>query len=486
MKIFFLIVFVLFFANCNLTAEWDIIISGSPTHYVSVADSTIHTIKISGQTQGPDGNEYFNFYVNEITSGTVANPTCVIKDGDGWLGRKVLFANDGSQNFENKKNESIKIQVNSSVGDKWRMMRLKYGNYLEAEILAIEYRQLFEGTDDSVKIIGLTERNNQGETVDSRLNELEFVLSKHYGMASVYNMYYFPDSIMIYKIKGVEGKDGLLPVKFRDIFNFEIGDEFHIYEGDTTISNRGLLRWRRIKVIDKTYLESENTYDYEVKHEVMQVHFIGDVADTVYNDNMVHLRYNLNNYEDYLPEESYLIKKYNDTILTSNLFFTGRYCGKQVINPWVKYERYTPPCYVKSNRSGEIHYSYIEGCGDFYEQDYLYEQKWRRLLYFKKDDCEWGKKLDFIVGVDEEEKNYSLHLMDKILDGTTPLRFVAGESGRYGIIISDITGRIIMNKTEYFNEGINLMPLTIQINGTYFIAAVKGKHTYFDKFNIIK
>jgi hypothetical protein len=486
MKIFFLIVLVLFSAYGFVAAEWDIIHTGLSTHYVSVSDSSIHSINIREEKQGNDGTEFFNYFMNEITTGTIDNPTCVIEKGDGWFGRKVLFADDGSQSFVNKSDENIKFLVNANAGDKWQMMKLKYGNYLEAEVSAIKYIRIFADLSDSVKIIILSEHNNAGEKVDSHLNELQFILSKHYGMVSMFNMYAFPDTAVIYVLKGIEGNGGLQPIKFKDVFDFDLGDEFHIYEGDTTIANRGILRLRRIKVIDKTYLGSENTFDYEVENEVMQIRFIAGDFDTVYNDNLVHLRYELNNYIDYLPEQSYLIKKLNDTNLTSNMFFVEQYGGRQVINPWRRYVRYIPPCFVKSNRNGEIYYSYIEGCGDFYEQDYYYGQKWRRLMYYKKGSQEWGKKLDFIVGVDDRKKDITFELKNNILSGGEPLQFWIPESGYYQLTISDVTGRTVKNSTVYFEEGLNELDLNGYLNGTYFVVFTKGVRSYRDKFNIIK
>jgi len=92
---------------------------------------------------------------------------------------------------------------------------------------------------------------------------------------------------------------------------------------------------------------------------------------------------------------------------------------------------------------------YIEGCGEFFEEAVYYGSTWKRLMYMKKGEAEWGKPLDFIVGVDEDnqknlEKNNFIEAKiypNPISDSAT-VSFNLKEKGRsLNIKIYDITGR---------------------------------------------
>ncbi|GEM_PF-2924361 len=486
MKIFFFIIAFLFTANLSFAADWDIIRPDINTHYVSEADSTIHTIDIRIHKQVEDSDIYYNYYMNEVTNGTYARPNCVIEKGDGWLGRKVIFSLGGTESFSNKQRNIITFNIKAKVGDKWKMMKLKYGNYLEAQIIEKKDTLLFGNLKDSVRIISLTEKNNLDKKVKSDLNNLKFVLSKHYGLTAMYNMFFFPDSIITYNLQGVEGTAGLVPIKFKEVFDFDIGDIFHIYEGDTINYFYRIYRWRRIKVIDKTFIAQTNTFDYEVENQVMQITRTKNSLDTVYNDNLLHLRYKLDDYTDYLPEQSYIIKRYKDTLLSSNIFYVKKYGGRQLIRFGRKYRKFKLPCFVNPSRAFSKSSYFIQGCGDFYEEKNYGNHKWKRLVYYKKKDKEWGKKLNFVVGVNERSDIKSLHLVKEILNDNEALTIDGAESGIYNLTISDLTGRIVRKSEVYFDEGLNKIQIDGLSNGIYYAIFVKGNYTYFAKFNIFK
>ncbi len=471
MKKTFLIIIVLVAGFIPLCAELDIIKPELRMHFKAPFDSTIRSISIIKSEDTDSGTVYFNYYTNEITDGSIQNPTCVIENGAGWLGRFVFFSKNDTQKFLNRANNFIHFNKNAARGEYWRLTDLQSGNYIIATVTAVNFSEILPGLKDSVKTIELKVVNSQNKLTASPLNGKKFLLSENYGLIELFDMYYFPDSLISIKLAGIENIAGLKPVTFKDVFDFDIGDVFHIYEGDTSVTSYGVLKRRRITVVGKTYFESEQVVDYEVKHEIMEVHFYNNDYDTSYSDNFVHLRYDLKKYKDYLPEQSYLTyPRREDTMLTMNKFFYGEFGGRQVIRTWKLYERFIPPCYVPTQRIGVKYYYYIEGCGDFFDQDYGYQQVWRRLMYFNKNGSEWGEKLDFVVGVDE--KNISAHylkIINELLINDRILKIDAEKDGRYKIKIYDINGKKVLERTIYFNRGVNEIPLVHLQDGFYFI-----------------
>jgi len=383
--------------------------------------------------------------------GPVNRPNCVIEKGAGWLGRKVFFGSDKSQFFKNKDDETILFYPLAYVGATWKLMDLDFGNYVQAAVKEVGSSKLFSA-NDSIKKIELQVFNNKNEAINSKLNGMYFILSKNFGLTVMYNMFHFPDSLGRYNLRGFNnGKlEGIQPITYKDAFDFEIGDEFHIYEGDTSINNEGVLVYRRITVEAKVFFEDENTYDYEVKQNVMQVRFNNSEFDTAYNDNYAHIRIDLNKFTDYTPEKSYFVDLSDrDSTLTSNMIFVGQYDNRQVIKPWIKYDYFKYPCFVYSPNSDTRAYSYIEGCGEFFEEAVYYGSTWKRLMYMKKGEAEWGKPLDFIVGVDEDnqknlEKNNFIEAKiypNPISDFATVSFNLKERGGSLNIKIYDITGR---------------------------------------------
>ncbi len=488
MKKIILVVFAFFVFINTVFAGWDIIKPTAKSHFISPDDQLIHTINIIKSEDSDNAVVYFNYYSNEITQGTIERPTCVIRDGAGWLGRLVVFNNDGTQEFKNKDNDLILFRKIAEKGNSWRMTDLERGNYIKATVTGKTFEEILPGISDSVKTIELAVMNIQDNRVPSPLNGKKFRLSKNHGLIELYNMYFFPDSLIRITLAGIENIAGLKPITFKDVFDFDIGDEFHIYEGDTSTTNYGILKWRRITVVDKTFFENEQVVDYEVKHEIMEVRFYTQVYDTSYSDNFVHLRYDLRKYRDYLPEQSYLtFPRREDTMLTMNKFFYGEYGGRQVIRTWKLYERFIPPCFIPTNRIGIKYYSYIEGCGDFFEQDYGYQKVWRRLLYLNKNGTEWGKKLDFIVSVQENtDAAHTPEIINEILINDPILKISTDSDGFYKINIFDINGKKVRSGSYYFSNGINEIPLEHLQNGFYFVHFSRNGKLFYGKFLLIE
>ena len=278
-------------------------------------------------------------------------------------------------------------------------------------------------------------------------------MSKNYGVVRTFNIFNFPDSLDYLLLSGINSSTrlGIKPITFKDVFNFDIGDEFHIFEGDTMFNQNGDMTWRRIKVLDKTYYETENMFDYEVDVKLMQIAWEGNNYDTVFTDNIANLRIELNNYPDYLPDESYLLKNFSDTSLSSNKFYAGEYGNRQVIRPGKLYRQFMLPCFIGQNPQGELHYSYIEGCGEFYEQDYFYGQVWKRLIYYNKSGKEYGKNLDFVVEVAESRNQTGVRILPNqakdYIDIFYPPSIKSGP-GSQPVVIYDLLGVEVLKSMD--------------------------------------
>ena len=178
---------------------------------------------------------------------TMRNPifsdTCGNLYGASWLGNKIILKSNGYNYFFNKYSDTIKINTLAHINDNWNFYKFPNKNYIEATIVNID-TTLFLNIIDSVKIIELQVKDSLGNNVSNNINNSTFTLSKNYGFVKMPDFYEFPyDSIPDVTSTSIEGLQnyspeyyligktnpniGIVNITAENIFDYNVGDEFH-------------------------------------------------------------------------------------------------------------------------------------------------------------------------------------------------------------------------------------------------------------------
>ncbi len=159
----------------------------------------------------------------------------------GFLSYKTIIQNDGMDIFFNRFHDSIFIQTQSDLNDTWIFYQNPNGSYFEATVINID-NETFLGLTDSVKTISLQAKDSSGNIITSPYDTLDIKISQHYGLIQGFNFFRFPygtttgenyPSVINFKpikIIGLpEYNKGIKNLTIADVYDYDIGDEFHWY-----------------------------------------------------------------------------------------------------------------------------------------------------------------------------------------------------------------------------------------------------------------
>jgi len=219
---------------------------------------------------------------------------CIDSLAGSVMGRKLLQQNDRTVLF-NGWGDSIFVYQNTVVGDSWKYFNYGNGFYLEAEhIESLEQEVL--GIPDSVKVFELVHKDINGVVVEDEINGLQIKLSKQFGFLETFDNYLFPNFQSKCVLVGCENpRLGVQNLDAFSIFNFEVGDEFHIYTEDlywyfditdtTYTIDHGQKKWVIRYVTQRTNYDDSVTYEYSECSRIFD--YLNSEFDTIYNTETV-------------------------------------------------------------------------------------------------------------------------------------------------------------------------------------------------------
>jgi hypothetical protein len=331
--------------------------------------------------------------------------------GDSWTGKPIIILPSGLNLFVNKETDTISIDTQAKLGDERLFYSYPDGRYIVSTVSDHDTVSFF-GLSDSVKTITLQVKDLNGNNIVSPMNERFLKLSKNYGFINILdfydfpyvnydenNLYYFnPDSYLIgtanlgYQNFGAE-----------EIFDFNIDDEFHIYDYSIHLFNEfpSTKEYFILKVIEKTVGNSTVHYHY----------------DRCYRKE----------YTDYQnPQNSYILFQLDTTEETIDFTdFEMKRLGYCSYEPYTfdgfQWEFLRGKMYCQDAFTGEPDcmemvifdpidcYSYLKGLGGpYYEGQGAFEPHYygRELVYYKKGNQWLGNpyncdELSYIDGIPE-------------------------------------------------------------------------------------
>jgi hypothetical protein len=148
----------------------------------------------------------------------------------GIIGRKIFKINNGWFHFINESGDTLYLNADAALNDSWKFCNIAANGYLQATCGSIHTISIL-GTDEMVKEISFQAKDSTGQNIPHFYNGKSILLGKRYGLIKTFDFYHMPDITGVYSLEGRNNPAiGFQGLTWQDIYDFEIGDEFH-YSG---------------------------------------------------------------------------------------------------------------------------------------------------------------------------------------------------------------------------------------------------------------
>ncbi len=450
-----------------LSQNYQTFIPDKEYYFIGKNTGNINAVFIDSVQIFSDTTFLFSYYTLRNPVDTLTH--CYNPQGAPWIGPKVIVTSNGDNLFLNKQGDTILVKSNAILSDNWKMYKFTDGKYIEATVTTIDSMH-FLGIYDTIKIITLIVRDQEGNKVESGLNDSKLILSKNNGLIQLPDFYYFPDyqptdmlfylsPDTLYCLAGVNNiYNNVRNITARDIFEFNVGDEFHteyihMPTGPYTHTKEYLIK----KVINKIVSVNNDTITYYFavcgRKEIKEPSAETEIS---YQNDTISETYVLTSQDykmlSYFPDESFFNDEYYEFM---DMSVSDNY-NKRLIKffPQVYYAYKYEACYVMEiTIPAQPYRFYIEGCGGEY---YIgnYDTDWGdhyKLVYFKKGDEIWGTPFDCSYLLTNNEISGSF-LMDYSIfpnpaDHIVFLRFKNELMQPYDFVLYDCLGRTVKRIT---------------------------------------
>ena len=473
-----LFVGVLIYIN-ELTAQNYSVLQAEKTFLYKGDYGYIYTMRVdSVEHQGEDVVFYLLNTIQEV------DYSCFVPNGPSWMGEKILTHPNGESIFYNIYNEPITIRTQASLNETWSCYT-SASLLFSATVTSIEMGEIL-GIPDSLKTISFQAHNTAGLNIQHPVNDMKVVLSKNYGMQKTLNFYNFPEHDFGFFLRDsqqmtLSGFDlpeaGTQNLTWKQVHDFEIDDIFHIEAISNSINarvNSQLLR----RVLSKQILGDTIVYEMEDKVKYSRITNENNTFTAKIDTTVLYI--GANTKFDILPGIAY----HENSIIYGGYDINHMRQGPHDINKLVGSLSYVVPFYDTC-----FDYIIMDGC--FYNDEYIkglggpyyhcsyppWDEIYRKLVYYKKGDNEWGTPLEFNVGVNPHG------FVDKVINiypnPTTGMTYITclGINSPLEIKIYSSVGKEVLNQTMY-NQALDLSFLPkgiylVKISGRDFCAVKK-------------
>lgn len=412
----------------------------------------IESIRIDSMRNQGNNTYYYN---HQILSQTTYSGTCQITINDSsWVGHEIIATPNGDYLFFNKNKDSILIKTTANLNDSWILYTFPNQDYIEASLTSIHQINLL-GTTDSLKTIVLQAKDNSNNPINHLFNNKEIRFSKSQGLVGFYSMTNFPLDTNSYNLVGASNPNvGIVNLTTAEIFDYNIGDEFHIddyYRSPFSPWEYDIIHIRRI-ILDKVVSSNQDTLTYTIARcqnryvnfsmtpdpdTIITLDTLTEVIvfsqQTHFNQLSNEIRSDSASYSTFLidPQFNKRAKR-----IDNQYYRTGMHCWSEQIVFFAPYS------------------NYIEGLGGpYYNNPYTaVGTDYYQLVYYNKNGTTWGTPLNIdcttntsISKILKEENKVSVS--PNPLSNYTTIRiqnFIPNEHWYFKLY--DVTGKLVCSK----------------------------------------
>lgn len=395
--------------------------------------------------------------------------------------------------FFNAKGDSIIFKNNQPNGSTWPIYTYPNGSYLQAAITAIEAITVLKYTD-TAKFISLTYKDKVGNTLSHIFNNKTFILGKNLGFIRTYDLAAFPADTSALKLAGLSSPAlGIQNIKEKDIYNFEVGDEFH-YEGrEQYVLWQSFNYWYSHLILSKKTSVIGDTLMYKIERKHYRADYYNSVKTEYFKHDTITMTVVTEGSAGYvdkahpmgnLPFEGLPNSDYSHAEILSENDTTYKTLFSWFVRPGSPSNR----CYVELLRGGGFdNFTYAAGRGIVSKTGGGGSQKFTQ-VYYKKKNREWGTPINFQTLLSNEasaETSRSIEISPNpasnfILVKSTNQSFINSVS------IANIMGNEIIRQELTPNSTDAPIDISSLSSGIYLIRTRNGSSEHITRFVVAK
>lgn len=408
----FTLSFLLSIASLAQTQDWKPIRTDDTYFYVG--NEEYRSYRIDSVVKYSDSTLMYSYA--ELFALNYAD--CFNPFGPSWLAKKIKTGNDSTLIY-NYNNEAITLLHNPKIGSTWNLYTYTETQFIQAEVTSRTYENI-GFTEDSILTLKLSSTDN--------LNGKEIILSKNHGMVKGFNFLLFPNIntefqyLDSFKLCGlVSNTASKANLTALDIYNFDVGDEFHThyYSYEATGENSADITDKKAikKVIEKTYNSDSSEVNYKYNLCDKTGEHITEQTFPLKSEYLNQLPYHpiytastLDSTDDknfvfcQIAEHS---NTYRNKEFGGNYIYQNDSCYEYVLIDKKKSSSMEKLPFVRSNET------YIEGMGGpYFDHNFMYNGESYNLVYYKKGTTQWGTpyNCDDIVGVNDAKNKVKINV----------------------------------------------------------------------------
>ena len=399
---------------------------------------------------------------------------CYDPKGGGWAGKKIVFNNQWNY-FFNEDNDTVKIKTNAVLNENWTLFK-RTDITITATVTKWDTTKIM-GVVDSVKTITLHVFDNTMKPVAHVLENATFKISNHYGLTKAFNFTYFPalkyrpdySISKEFELIGITNPElGFQKMKWFDVFDFQVGDEFHYIESSNYLMTGGSASERKyiIRILTREnfndsihYTEDDQSIrkykqnaqsNYVTTSEHYQTGFWVQKNTAFEQEPGVPVFNNDSSRIEIYPEFN--------AINTPDIYTKNNGC-------WTRLNIIDDACNFVSYAVGRGLISSGSGCW------LMYGSSSEEQVYFKKGSTTWGTPLILTVN---EELNARFILNIYPNPATDKIYIDLNDINHCSIELFDAQGKTILNKE--LNQQKNSVNMQEFSKGLYFYSVkIDGK-----------
>lgn len=404
---------------------------------------------------------------------------CFLPFSYSWIGEKIIIKNDGYNCFINRENDTVKINTLAQLNESWIAYQTSDAFVVMAKVINYD-TMTFLGQTDSVKTISFCAYNQEMDSISHKVNDMTIILSKNFGLIETLNFSLFTENISIpanfarlqsYKLIGLSNPEiGIVNLTWKDIYNFDVGDEIHIAD-EKSYSNDS--HYRSVKQSVKyIYLDKKEYSDsiiYIVDYEMEEQKTTVQGNTPIYENNYTHDTIQM------LHKMDSILGKLSGEIVYTGIGFSDVRIEIGKRNKKILYSH----AEIEENRWGENDscWSYVikDGCfgipvyyqglgGPYHNCSYFMDYSFREFRYYKKGNETWGTPIT-ITPIMEYNPNNSILVYP---NPASDYIFVQKENNISSVLMElfDLQGKLLIRKPiQSNNERIDIAHLG---SGVYF------------------
>jgi hypothetical protein len=473
--------------------DWDCIYKDRIVYYsndtANIAPSDkIWAVKVESVYKKDYYHYYYSFHdIRSQDSCEVAGGIPLYNTKGASLIGNAYSAGSSGNYFHNSTGHGIRFCTDWPVNQSWKCCYLSDTSHIEAVVTKI-VRENILGIHDDVKYISFQAKTNSGVPFYHPLNDQVFKVSKKLGMLTMFDFYNFPDysnSRPVHYLSGILAPPspygssvyGFQNLTYSEIYDFNIGDEFHTYLKYPYTDQKPAQETKAINVVkSKTLSSNYDSITYRITRITDNWDGNPDHAHT-YTNCDVTSQYPLaspaNIGLDCLPRQAFYCEDslstgyyglYNQ--LEYDGFYNSRRCkeldSRYAINPSCSDS--LVECILPDGK-----FYFIDGCGgEYYSRDWYEDnENWHAsydLVFFRKGDETWGTPFDTTdwempFGIQENNLNTLIFsIYPNPTNGNAMFSLAGNIKGDLRLDVFTISGRLV----EVFDLNQAEQPLSLE------------------------